>query len=64
MPVHVEQMNTDIAIQSGNLPLTQEQIEMLVKLLITRLEHKQRNEQAIRDESRLRTSVLPSQSDI
>lgn len=59
MPVHVEQMNTEINLQPGNLPWSQEQIESLVKLVIERMQHKQANEQAVRNERSLHASVLP-----
>jgi hypothetical protein len=45
------------------MPWSREQIEMLVKLVLERIEQKERNDRAGRDESRLRPSVLPRLTD-
>jgi hypothetical protein len=63
MPVHIEQLNTEVTAQGGEMPWSREQIEMLVKLVLERLEQKERGERAGRDETRLRPSVLPRQPD-
>jgi hypothetical protein len=63
MPVHVEQLNTEVAAGAGNLPLSREQIEMLVKLVLERLEQRERSAGGGRSETRLRPSVLPQQPD-
>jgi hypothetical protein len=61
--VHVEQLNTEVAAGSGELPLSHEQIEMLVRIVLERLEHKERSERARREEARPRSHSLPSWSD-
>jgi hypothetical protein len=63
MPIHVEQINTEVTAQGGELPWSHAQIDMLVRLVIERLAQKERDERAIRDEARLRPSVLPRQPD-
>jgi hypothetical protein len=42
MPVHIEEMTSDVTILDGDLPLSQEQIEKLVKIELKQLEAKQR----------------------
>ena len=42
MPVHIEEMTSDVTILDGDLPLSQEQIEKLVKIVLKQLEAKQR----------------------
>jgi len=63
MTVHVEQLNTEVAAQGGEMPWSREQIEQLVKMVLERLEQKERDERAGRDETRLRSSILPRQPD-
>lgn len=63
MPVHVEQLNTRVTAQSSELPLSREQVEMLVRLVIERLEQKERGQREGRDETRLRSSILPRRPD-
>lgn len=59
MPVHVEEMNVDLQVASGDLPLTEEQIERLVKIVISRIERKQREANRIREATTLRTRAAP-----
>jgi hypothetical protein len=63
MPVHVEQLNTEVSAQGGEMPWSRDQIELLVKLVLERLEQKERSERAGSDQTRLRPSVLPRQPD-
>lgn len=56
MPVHVERLKTDVTAVAGDLPWTPEQVEMLVKLVLERLE---KSEHEDRSETRLRPTVLP-----
>jgi hypothetical protein len=42
MPFHIEEMNTEVTIIDGDLPLTEAQVEKLVQLVIRRLESKSR----------------------
>jgi len=63
MAVHVEQMNTEVTAQGGGLPWSHEQIDMLVKLVLERLEQKERTERAGREETRMRPNVLPRRPD-
>jgi hypothetical protein len=60
MPVHVEQLDTEVMATSGELPWSREQIEMLVKIVLERLEQKERSDRERREETRLRPYALPA----
>ncbi len=60
MPVHVEEMNMEIQVADGDLPLTEAQIDKLVKIVLSRLEHKQRESGRIREATTLRTQAAPT----
>jgi hypothetical protein len=57
MPIHIEQLHSEIAVLQGDLPLTPEQVERLVALVAARVaEH----ERASKDDRRIpRRSVIP-----
>ncbi len=63
MPVHVEQLNTEVTAQAGATPWTPEQIEMLVKLVLERLEQNERSERAMREETHMRPYAQPRRPD-
>jgi predicted AAA+ superfamily ATPase len=45
MPVHIEEMTSEITIVEGELPMTPAQIERLVKLVMKRIADKQKEEE-------------------
>jgi hypothetical protein len=59
MPVHVENFDLSATVSSGDLPLSEAQIETLVQIVLNRLQMK------LRDQERRRaaTSLLPGFSD-
>jgi hypothetical protein len=59
MPVYVEEMTSEVAVFEGELPLTEAQIEKLVKLVLRRLEEKQREVRHIREATVLRREAAP-----
>jgi hypothetical protein len=59
MPVHVEEMTSDVAVLDGDLPLTEAQMEKLVKLVLQRLEEKQREARQFREATALRREAAP-----
>ena len=63
MAVHVIQMNTNVTAQADNMPWSHEQIDMLVRLVLERLEQQDRTERAMREETRLRPYVQPGKPD-
>jgi hypothetical protein len=60
MPVHVEELTSEVAVIQGDLPLTEAQIDKLVKLVLKRLEEKQREAKQNREATSLRHGVTPS----
>jgi hypothetical protein len=59
MPVHVEEMTSEVTVVAGDLPLTEAQTEKLVKLVLRRLEQKQREAGRVREATQLRRGVTP-----
>jgi|WetSurMetagenome_2_1015567.scaffolds.fasta_scaffold736187_2 hypothetical protein len=59
MPVHIEEMNVDMQVSDGELPLSEAQIERLIKLVLARLERNQRNKEGVREATSLRVQAAP-----
>ncbi len=59
MPVHVEEMNSEVAAYDGDLPLSPAQIDKLVNIILQRLEQKQSHESRTREATRLSSTVIP-----
>jgi hypothetical protein len=60
MPVQIEEMTSEVVASAESLPLTEAQIDTLVKLVIRRLEAKQREARAQDEATKLRSSAAPS----
>jgi hypothetical protein len=54
MPVHIERMTSEVAVQSGDLALSQGQMEKLVALVINKLEERAREAQKAHAATKLR----------
>ncbi len=59
MPVHVEEMSSEVTVVSGDLPLSEAQLEKLVKLVLRRLEQHQREGARVREATQLRRGATP-----
>jgi hypothetical protein len=59
MPVHVEEMTSEVAVLDGDLPLSDQQMEKLAALVLRRLEEKQRAERQAREATALRRQTRP-----
>jgi len=59
MAVHVEEMSSEVSVFDGSLPLSQEQIEQLVKIIMQRMEQKQHQARRNQEETSMRSSVIP-----
>jgi hypothetical protein len=60
MPIHIEQVTTDVAVFDGELPLSEAQLDALVKLVAARLADGRRvDRERERAAQLLRPSVLP-----
>lgn len=60
MPVHVEEMTSEVTVMEGELPLSQAQLDKLVNIVLARLEEKQRAAQRRQEATRLRSGSAPS----
>jgi hypothetical protein len=60
MAVHVERMTSEVGVFDGELPLSEAQIEKLLKRLQQCLERKERDSQLAREATTLRPSAAPT----
>jgi hypothetical protein len=61
MPVHIDNLETDVTVATGDLPLSEAQIERLVQIVLKRLQDRQREQQRNREATRLRPRATPNQ---
>ena len=59
MPVHVEEMVSEVTVADGGLPLTPAQIEQLVALVLRRLAERQRAAASSREARQMHASAAP-----
>jgi hypothetical protein len=61
MPVHIENLETDVTVASGDLPLSEAQIESLVQLVLKRLQDMEREQRRNREATMLRSRAAPDE---
>jgi hypothetical protein len=54
MPVHIDEMTSDVSVVEGDFPLTDAQVEKLLKLVMKRLAEKQQDAHRFREATKLR----------
>ena len=59
MPVHIEEMTSEVTVVDGELPLSEAQVERLVAAVIKRLEGKQREAAKRRAATELQRGAAP-----
>jgi hypothetical protein len=59
MAVHIEQMTSEVAVAAGDLPLTQPQIEQLIRMVMRRIDQRRMDAERIRAATCMRTGVAP-----
>lgn len=57
MPIHIENMTSEVTAVAEDFPLGEEQIEVLVKIVLKRLEQKMRDTQQQQESTALRGSA-------
>ncbi len=63
MPVHVEEMASEVTVVAGDLPLTEAQIEKLVQIVLKRLTDKHLDSGRVKAATKLRRqSTSPFES--
>lgn len=61
MPIFIENATVEATVMDGDMPLTEAQIEKLVKLIMARLAAKEQDSQARKNATRLRNQSLPDE---
>lgn len=59
MPVHVEEIVSDVTVTGGDLPLTEAQLERIAEFVIARIDRRERERAAARAATRLRSTSEP-----
>jgi len=59
MPLYIENTTVETTVIDENMPLTEEQVEKLVKLIIQRISAQERDQQSRRSATRLRNESTP-----
>lgn len=59
MPIHIDEMQSDVSVFDGDLPLSDAQVERLVELVMRRLERKRRERELDREATTIHRSSLP-----
>lgn len=59
MPVHVENMTTEVTLLDADLPLSEAQVEKLVKLILRRLEQNMKEGESSHEATTLRRTARP-----
>ena len=54
MPVHIEEMTSEVSIIEGELPLTAQQIDKLVRLIMRRIDERCREAEKVRQATEVR----------
>jgi hypothetical protein len=59
MPVHVEEMTSEVTVIDGDLPLTDQQVEALVGRVLRRLGEKKREAALVAEATKVRRQSVP-----
>ena len=59
MPVHVGNIDSEVTVMDGELPLTEQQVEKLVQIVLKHLEAARRESQKGKDATTLKRCALP-----
>lgn len=59
MPVHIEQMSSEVTVFDGELPLSPTQVERLVQIILQRLERREYSKRQQREATQLRPQAAP-----
>lgn len=59
MPIHIQRMTNEVTAFEGDLPLSQQQIEMLTKIILAELEKIERETELAREATTIRPQAAP-----
>jgi hypothetical protein len=54
MPVHVEELSSEVTVMDGEMPLSPAQVDRLVKLVIARLDERKKSASQRREATEMR----------
>ena len=60
MPLHINEMSSDVTVYQGDLPLNQQQINQLVQIVMQHLAEKQRTDRRAREATIVRHEASPT----
>jgi hypothetical protein len=58
VPIHIDEMTTEVDAFEGELPLSQPQLERLIELVLSRIEDKQRERGRMQESTQIRTGAI------
>ena len=58
MPVHVDEMTTEVDAFEGDIPLSREQMERLVEMVCMRVEQKRRESEYLQEATQIRSGSI------
>jgi hypothetical protein len=59
MPIHIEEMTTEVTVVDGDLPFSPQQIEQLAKIIEQRLDEKHRQARHLEESTVIRPTAEP-----
>jgi hypothetical protein len=59
MPMHINELTSEVAIASGDLPLSQTQLDKLVNLVMHRMTERHRQAALTKEATKVDQSVVP-----
>jgi hypothetical protein len=59
MPVHIDELSSEVTVLDGDLPLTPRQIDRLVRIVMQRLDAEQRESRRRKEATMLRSGAAP-----
>lgn len=60
MPVLIDELRSDVTVLEGDVPLSEAQIEKLIKIVLSRLDRKLRDTEQGREATQMRTQAAPA----
>jgi len=59
MTVHIEEVISEVAVFEGDLPLSEKQIEALIKRVMARIAEAKKGDGQVKEATQLRTGATP-----
>jgi hypothetical protein len=59
VPIHIEELSSEVAVVDGGLPLTERQLDRIAAIVLAKLKEQQRTAERRREVQKLRRSVVP-----